>query len=69
MKTITLEKPLKNFKKTIFKNEKELIMYFLEITNYDYLDFKELDKNEIDKNLLKMIENSKKKDILEFDNI
>lgn len=69
MTTITLETPLTKFKKTKFKDEKEMIFYFLELTGYDYVDFKELDKKEIDDELLWLINNSKKKDISEFDNI
>ena len=69
MTTITLESPLQKLKKTNFKNEKEMVLYFMEVINYDYIDFKELDKNEIDDDLKLLIENSKKKDISEFDNI
>ncbi len=69
MTTITLESPLQKVKKTNFKNEKEMILYFIEVINYDYIDFKELDKNDVDDNLKLLIENSKKKNISEFDNI
>ena len=69
MTTITLESPLQKVKKTNFKNEKEMILYFIEVINYDYIDFKELDKNNVDDNLKLLIENSKKKNISEFDNI
>ncbi len=69
MTTITLENPLKKFSKTNFKNEKEMIIYFLEVTNYDYINFNELDKAEIDDELTLLVENSKKKNISDFDNI
>ena len=69
MTTITIESPLNKLKKTNFKNEKEMIVYFLELTNYDYIDFKKLDEDEIDDELLWLVNNSKKKDISKFDNI
>jgi len=69
MTTITLEKPLNKNYKTNFKNEKEMLIYFMEVTNYDYIDFRELDKNKVSDDLLLLINNSKKKKISEFDNI
>lgn len=69
MVTITLEKPLKRNFKTNFKDEKEMIIYFMEVINYDYINFKELDKNEITNDLSLLIKKSRKKSISEFDNI
>jgi hypothetical protein len=69
MTTITLESPLTKIKKTNFRNEKELIMYFMEITNYDYIDFQELSKEELDSDLINLVNESKKNNICDLDNI
>ena len=70
MTTITIENPIIEKKyKTNFKNEKEMIIYFMEEINYDYIDFNELEKNEVDNEILWLVKKSKNKKISEFDNI
>jgi len=69
MTSIILESPLQQISKTRFKNEKEMVLYFLKFIDTTSLDFKELDKSEISPELLDLIEKSKQKDISEFDNI
>lgn len=68
MTTITIKKNL-TLPKTTFKDEKEMILYFIEYTNYDILDFYELEEQELNDDLVAKIELSKKKDISDFDNI
>ncbi|USN58572.1 MAG: hypothetical protein H6767_00115 [Candidatus Peribacteria bacterium] len=46
-----------------------MILYFIEYTNYDILDFYELEEQELNDDLVAKIELSKKKDISDFDNI
>ena len=69
MTTITLETPLTKFSKTKFKNEKELITYFLNVLNVDSINFHELDFSQLDDELLQLVNTSRKKSISEFDNI
>lgn len=68
MTTITLQKDI-NLPKTSFRDEQEMIAYFIEHTNYNYLDFQELNKQDISLDLEKKIKKSKEKDISSFDNI
>ncbi len=68
MTTLTLEKE-ESLTKTSFKDSVEMIEYFIEHTNYNYLDFKELDSSEISQDLVDKIQNSKKQNISEFQNI
>ena len=70
MTTIIIDNPIIEKKyKTHFKDEREMIIYFMEEINYDYIDFNELEKNEVDTELLWLVEKSKNKDVSEFDNI
>lgn len=68
MTTITLQKDI-HLSKTSFRDEQEMIAYFIEHTNYNYLDFQELNKQDISVDLENKIKKSKEKDISSFDNI